>query len=547
MANPLDANELIKQGQTRTFYQPGGPGTDMYFFGLDTSYHFIDSAEMPSNGTIDPVYVPDPRRPTRYKLVARQIGAPDLPSVSLIFHEQWGGIPRMLMAPKCEFNLYEVHSRCADLSDFYRGWDSYVLIYSGFRFEAGIDLGARTAVDSDEGLTAKMDAKGAAIYPVGSLGFGEEAASSTGAGLNVVDIVYGSSVTCGDCGIENDGSQFVYAVLSKSSYATSGNITMLYSINGGNTWTSSTIASSISNAGPVFVDIAGSVIFVGVHTGGTTAITATATSIYYTTIDPLTGELGSWSTLAAGSVLLTDVWVKSSRSIWFSATNNLTTPTVGSIYKTTDVTAAPSLIDNGFSNVLTRISGSGDTIVAVGGVAGTSGAIRYTKNGGATWTTVITGASPSYTSLTSITDSFTSVYVIDDRVWYIGGNDAWLVHTHTGGASWVIAPIPGSGTAGYSISDIVFPTREVAWIAYNTGTVGTIYTTIDGGNTFVAANATSRVAGWANFSSPFSVINRIAVPTFSEPAVAANYVTLGGLDSAGSPTGLIVAAAPTIV
>ena len=288
-------------------------------------------------------------------------------------------------------------------------------------------------------------------------------------------------------------------------------------------------------------------LFVGVHTGGTTAITATNTSIYYTTIEPITGEPGSWSTFVASSDLLTDVWVKSSRSIWFSAVNDLTTPTVGYIYKTTDVTTAPSLVDSGFSNILSRISGSGDTIVAVGGVAGTSGAIRYTKNGGATWTTVVTGASPSYASLTSVTDSFTSVYVIDDRVWYVGGNDAWCVHTHTGGASWVLTPIPGAGTAGYSISDIVFPTREVAWIAYNTGTSGTIYTTIDGGNTFVAANATSRIAGWANFSSPFTVINRIAVPVFAEPAVAANYVTLGGLDSAATATGLLVSAAPTIV
>lgn len=544
MANPLDANELIKQGQTRTFYQPGGPGTSMYFFGLDTSYHFIDSAEMPSNGTIDPVYVPDPRRPNRYKLVARQIGAPDLPTVSLVFHEQWGGIPRALMAPKCEFNLYEVHSRCADLSDFYRGWDSYVLIYSGFRFEAGIDLGTRTAADSDEGLTANIDAKGAAIYPVGALGFGEEASSSTGTGLNVVDVVYGTSLTCGDCGVENDGSQFIYAVLSKASYSTSGNIAMIYSTNGGSTWSSVNVATSISNAGPVFIDIAGSVIFVGVHTGGTTPITATSTTIYYANVDPITGIPGTFSSVVASTDLLTDVWVKSSRSIWFSGVNDLTTPTTGYIYKTTDITTAATLIDSGYDNVLSRIAGSGDTIVAVGGDAGTDGVIRYSKNGGATWTTITT---TGFAGLTSITDSLLAVSVIDDRTWYIGGNDAHAAYTRTGGATWSLLPVPGAGTAGYSITDIVFPTREVAWIAYNTGSSGTIYTTIDGGNTFVGATATSRVAGWSNLVSPFSVINRIAVPFFAEPAVAANYLTLGGLDSAGTATGLLVSAAPTIV
>lgn len=532
MANPLDANELIKQGQTRTFYQPGGPGTNMYFFGLDTSYHFIDSAEMPSNGSIDPVFIPDPRRPNRYKLVARQIGAPDLPTVSLVFHEQWGGIPRMLMAPKCEFNLYEVHSRCADLSDFYRGWDSYVLIYSGFRFEAGIDLGTRTAADSDEGLTANLDAKGAAIYPVGALGFGEEATNSVES--VVYDAVYGTSITCGDCGVQNDGSQFIYtvAIKTQSAYVTPGNLyaTVKYTTDGGITWASSTVGTLTGT--PRFIDIAGSVLFVGIDNP------VSGTDIAYTQVDPLTGAIGTWTTYNIASSDLKDVWVKSPRSIWYCGDD-------GRIMKTTDIVAAPTLVDSGAGSVtFERIHGASDCIVAVGGAA-SSGIVRYSKNGGATWTSV-TSTSINSLSGTTIADSFTAVQVLDERTWYAGTNDGFIVKTLTGGQTWSQIKFINSGTG--SISDIVFPTREVAWVAHNLNGAGNLLTTIDGANTVVRYDATSRMTNYP--VSSVESISRIGVPYSAEPAVAANYITVVGTAIAPEPAyddGIIICAVPTLV
>src|SRR5688572_6427897 len=159
----LDDSELIKYGNTRGYYQPGGAGKPKYFYGLDTQYFFIDGAEMPTNGEISPIFVPDPRRPDRWRLVARTIEPPDLASVDLIFTEKWGGIPRALMAPKCSFNLYEVHSKCADLSDFYRGWDGYMLIYSMFQFSGPVDLGSRWTRDSNDPIEDSVSAMGVAL------------------------------------------------------------------------------------------------------------------------------------------------------------------------------------------------------------------------------------------------------------------------------------------------------------------------------------------------------------------------------------------------
>ena len=536
MANPLDANELIKQGQTRTFYQPGGPGTAMYFFGLDTSYHFIDSAEMPSNGTIDPVFVPDPRRPNRYRLVARQIGAPDLPTVSMVFHEQWGGIPRALMAPKCEFNLYEVHSRCADLSDFYRGWDSYVLVYSGFRFESGIDLGTRTAADSDEGLTANIDAKGAAIYPVGSLGFGEEATSSTYS--IVYDVVYGTSITCSECGVANDGSQFIYTVAGPNASATTSFATsrVVYTTDGGITWTPSFLTGTIVTDTPRFIDIAGSILYVGIDDGSGN------TDIYFTSIDPITGAVGSWSSYSVTGEL-TDTWVKSPRSIWFSGND-------GKIWKTSDILAAPTVIDSGVgaSVDLHRIHGANDTIIAVGGDSTTTVEIRYSKNGGATWSTITNSFLDGFTGI-DVSGPARSIFVVDNNIWFVGlqatSGKTNLVKTITGGQTWSAVSYAEAGTAS-TVNDIAFPTREVCWITVNTGTVANLFTSIDGGGTFARYDVTSRITGYP--ASSVDTINRIGCPFTAEPAVAANYVTLVGESTVGAAdTGIIISAAPTIV
>jgi hypothetical protein len=536
MANPLDANELIKQGQTRTFYQPGGPGTEMYFFGLDTSYHFIDSAEMAGNGTIDPVFVPDPRRPNRYRLVARQIGAPDLPSVSLVFHEQWGGIPRALMSPKCEFNLYEVHSRCADLSDFYRGWDSYVLVYSGFRFESGIDLGARTAADSDEGLTANIDAKGAAIYPVGALGFGEEATLSTNS--IVYDVVYGTSITCAECGVSNDGSQFIYSLAGPNPSASPSFVTsrVIYTVDGGVNWVTAGLGGTVGTDVPQFIDIAGSILYCGIQVG-------TDTKIYYASIDPLTGAPGAFSVYTVSGVIR-DTWVKSPRSIWFSGT-------AGRIWKTSDIMATPTIIDNGAgsSTTLSRIHGANDVIVAVGGNPSPAAtAIRYSKNGGATWTTITDVTLNGFSGIT-VGNQAKSIFVVDNNIWYVGlsttlTTDNNIVKTITGGQTW--KPVTFSESTDYSVDDIVFPTREVCWLVVNTGSEGHLFTSIDGASTFARYDVTSRISGYP--ASSVDTINRIGCPLTAEPAVAANYVALAGESTVGAADlGILITAAPTIV
>lgn len=500
MANQLDGNELVKQGNTRTWYQPGGAGTKALFFGLDTQYHFVDSASIPTNGSIDPIYMPDPRRAGKYKLVGRQIGAPSLPQCSIRFSEKWGGIPRVLMAPKCTFNLIEVHSRCADFSDLYRGWDSYGLIYSGLKFTDDIDLGTRTSPDSDEMLVDTVSATGVSIYPFGSISFGEEATAEVT--VEVVDVVYGTDTQCGECGTANDGSKFIYALTRSNVGSPSAPGQLVYSLDGGTTWSTALITGIGSSDEPKLIDIAGNVLFV-----------CAGTNLFYTVLNGDTGAPTTWNMYGIGDTML-DVYVQSPNSIWFvSAT---------AVYKTNDVIVAPTLQYTA-SNTLTRINGADSTIVAVGD----NGEVVYTTNG-ISW---ITATAPASTMLNAVS-------IIEEKWWYVGGSDGNVYLSRDRGSSWSTVNIPNAGNG--SITDIVAATREIIWISHNISSVAYLTTTIDGGYSWTTSSAqTSRIVNFPTFQQ----ISRLAVPLYAEPAVAANYITIGGLATGGAD-GMLIAGSP---
>jgi hypothetical protein len=502
-ASLVDAKELIKQLQTRTFYQPGGPGRRRYFFGMDTGYHFIDSAELPVQGTIDPIYVPDPRRPDRFRLVSRTVSAPDLPSMTVVFHEQWGGIPRALMAPRCVFNMYEVHSRCGDLSDFYRGGEGYIVVYSGFQFEGNIDLGARTARDSDDPLMDSAPAKGVAIYPAGAISFGEKAASDVV--VEVIDVVYGENVTCGDCGVENDGSQHIYAITRANVGSPSAPGQLVYSTDGGVIWTTASITGIGTAAEPRYVDIAGGVLFVGTD----------ATTLFYTQLNADTGAPSTWSSVTL-PVAMRDVYVQSPRAIYFAADS-------GRVYRTEDIAVAPSLVDSGATDNLLRIHGFAETIVAVGA----NGRVYRSINNGATWASL---SAPAATSLQA-------VCVFGQKDIIVGGANGNVYRTRDG-STWETEALPVSGG---QVFDIVGPTREVIWVAYQLSNVAYLVTSLDGGDTWGRSGFTWRIQNWPTFQKA----GRIAAPIAADTAVAANYLAVAGLASGGAD-GFLVAGVPTI-
>ena len=512
------ADIVATQNQNARLYrQPGGarPNNVVLYSGVEDQFIALEGVSNPIRGGISPVRVADPRRPGSYISVANQEEAPDYGSLTLRVLEKHGSIPFVLGDLTCPMTFYRATGKCARLDDLTSGWTSYVEIVSDVKFTDN-DGGTRTSAwDGDEVIDNSLDGTiTGSRYAVGQLSFGETAANQVD--REVVDIVYGPAVQCGDCGPANDGSQRIYALV-KSSGAGSPGITtdIAYTLNGGATWVDTTITGLGATVDADAIDIAGNNLIVVVNASG---------GYYYSPLDTL-GRPTTWTLVTSGFVsgqAPRDLLVIGAGEVSFCAD-------AGRVYKSIDVAAGVSIVSNGNATTqnLRRIHGDGqNTLVAVGD----AGAIIISTTGGVSW------AAPS-SSPTG--DRIAAVAVLDQYRYWIGNTIGAVYYTLDSGLTWQQVSVPSATV----IDDIVFPTQEVGYIAYRNATpAARLYTTFTGGSRWNLSGASSRIPSLPTFARA----NRLATPGLSShPTVASNRLAVAGL-SASSSDGVIYVGAADI-
>lgn len=501
----IDSQRYAQLQDARGYWQPGGPGTPKYYFDVSTGAFFVDSSIMPRNGGINPIYIPDPRKVGRYLLIGRTREEPELPTMGLTLHEKKGGIPRQFMV-NCDQNIYLVRGLCGDPSDFYNGWSDFVQIFSRGRIEGNIDNGARSVRTGDDPVANTITLKGVSNYVKGAVSFGEEAA--TDVVVEVIDGVFSPLADCANCGVANDGSQIAYVVTRANVGSPSAPGELLYTTDGGITWNTNLITGIGTTAEPRYIDIAGNIVFVG----------TSLTSLFYATISSATAAPGAWTAVTL-PVAMTDVYVQSSSAIFFTAAS-------GRIYRTLNITTAPTLIaTSGSGQNLNRIHGINETIAA----GGAAGSVYYSLNNGTTWTEA---TAPS-------ADAVTAVQVVSAREWWVGTSGGEVYQTTDSGATWTLAATPLTGTG--TVEDILFATREILYISQTVSGSARLIISGDGGNTFALDSGTQHIQNWPTFAKA----GRLAAPS-TEDIIAANYLLVAGLAQSGTD-GTLLLGAPTIV
>lgn len=503
----LSANEIVTQKHNRAFIQFGGPGplNAVQFYGQDAQYIAIQGVSAPEQGGIDPIWVPAPTRVGQYRLVGRSVSPADLAAATLVMRERHGAIPRQLQRIGCAFNLYGVVGDCKDLSDFLNGWTDYVLIYSG-AIVTDKDLGDRMAWDSDDAIEDSLSLQLSDIYPIGPLAFGSNADNLIT--LEVVDVVYGSNEQCGDCGPQDDGTKRIYAV-TKSSGSTPGTAPkLIYSVDGGNTWTQGSIDTLGGTEDPVGIDIVNQYLVVYTRTAGGPTISG----YYYSEINSNTGVPGTWTKVISGFVAtfqIYDMYVLSPREIFFSADG-------GGIYQSTDITTGVSLITSGITgSALRRISGNQDAGVIV--AVGNSGDVLKSVNRGDTW---------QLTTTNPVVATLQAVAVQDALLYWVGGANGKMYFTLDGGETWTEKTFSGSGAG--QVRDIVFLNNEVGYMSHDTvDPTARLFATWNGGKDWTMTRP--RILGIGSQDR----VNRVAVPQVSA-GIAANNVAVAGLAGNGS-------------
>jgi len=499
----LTADEVITQQHKRAYLQWGGPrpNNPVHFAGQDGQYMAITGVSLPESGGIDPIWAPSDGNAKRYKLIGRMVTPADLASATMIFYEKHGILPRQLFK-QCPFSAYEVAGSCQDLSDLYNGVTDYLLVYS-MGIVTDKTLGDRVTMDTDELIADELGITLSDIYPVGPLGFGYNAATMID--REVVDVVYGKREMCGNCGPENDGSKWIYAITKSSGGSPGLPAEVVYSTDGGDSWSQATITGMGATEDPVAIDVVGSrLVVVSATAGG-----ATLGGYYWADIDPDTGIPGTWTEVNNGFVTGAeprDIFVLSPREVYFCGD-------AGYIYKSSDITSGVTAINAGdaTSENLLRIDGAEDVIVAVGA----NGAVIRSTNRGANF--AATADSPT-------TSQLQALEVFDQRRIWVGSVNGYVWYTLDGGKTWTQKGFSGEGTG--QVFDIVFATEEVGYMLHANATpTARLFVTVDGG--FTWTNSTWRIVNWPTFN----YATRAAVPSSSDSAVNVNNVVIAGITS----------------
>lgn len=498
--NKPTADEVVSTRHIRTFIQFGSarPGNVAQYAGQDGTYVAVEGLSVPELGSIEPRYVHDPNRPGLYRLVGRAITPGDLPTVTIRLLERHGGIPQQLQRRGCSFNLYQNVGKCVELSDFTGGWANYVLVLAG-GLVTDKDLGTRTTWDSDDLVEDSLSVTLTDVFPVGSLSFGEVAGPQVD--REIVDIVYGTGVSCGDCGKENDGSQNIYA-LALSSGAGSPGIPseVVYTLNGGASWLEKSIDGIGATANATAIDIAGDKLIVVVQSEN---------AYYWSQVDK-NGVPGTFTRVtmptSAGREP-TDVVALNAREVFFSGQ-------AGTIYRSTNIVQGAEAITTGTAQNLTRIHAIDDVIIA----GGANATVVTSTNKGKSWAVATAPFALATTAVTAV------AAVTRERLWVGGAGRA--VYSIDGGLTWAQSLFSGAGAG--TVRDIVFLSEEVGFILHDNATpTGRIFSTWNGGQDWT--NLAPRITNLPTANR----YNRLAAPD-AHISVAANNVAVGGLGGGGT-------------
>lgn len=501
-------DEIQTAQHKRIYVQWGGakPGQAVRYAGEDGQYMVLEGVSNPESGGTDPIWAPDPDNIKRYKLVGTSASPPEMPTATLLLREKHGVLPKQLTYIGCPFNIYEVSGQCKNLGDFLHGWTDYVQVYSGAVI-GGKDLGSRTAWDSDDAIEDSLELTLTDIYPVGVLNFGIAAGSQID--LEVVDVVYQSTVECGDCGPYREPNDRIYWLTVSSEGSPGLPAELIYTTDGGATFGQMNIDGMDGATSPVGLDIVGDYLVV---IGGETTPT-----YYYSKINDNSGVPGTWTSVTSGfdaTNVPNDTYVKSARNVFFACDN-------GYIYKASSVTSGVTAVASGSATAenLMRIDGDYDQTLVAGGA---NGALIMSDDGGRIWAAVPT--SPAGT------DTIQALGVKNKYEFWIGTDAGEVHYTLDGGNNWTQLTFAESGNG--QVYDIVWLNSDVGFILYTdaTPTAG-ILTTWNGGADWLDT-AEPRILNWPTFTRA----NRIAYP-HTHASIAVNSVAIAGL-SAGGTDGL---------
>ena len=449
--------EIFKTPYSRVFIIEDGaaPQNVPEYLGLAAA-----GANSWKQGTLTPIRKPSDERYGEFDIIDMIQGAPDLPQLT-IESRMRPLISDLLKIVKkgCAVDIQVHIGSCQNPQDFNGGWEMVRVLELAHASDYNTsNLGALDA-DQQAAVTETVPFSGENLFDLKHLRPQEVAQTALTDIVNRVLICDAKS--CGECGVSSDGCQIQFAITGPTTGSPGLPSEVLYSIDGGHTWSSTSISGLALGSAATDAACVGANLVV---------ISSTDNALFYAPIADILTHTETWTKVTTGFVA-----TKTPNRI-VSLGTNLTwiAANGGYVYFTDDVTTGVTAQTDG--SVTTQNLGGihafdKDNVVAVGA----ANVVLDSINGGDTWS-LITGPSVGVV--------LNTVFMQSASRWLVGDAGGNLSYTLTSGYSWVAKLFPGSGAG--SVRDIQFASKCVGYMAHDTAApAGRVLRTIDGGHSWV--------------------------------------------------------------
>lgn len=397
----------------------------------------------------------------------------------------------------CRVDIFVLSGKCGNPQDFTEGGEKWVYFPDGQISNHSFENFGAYGRDENNPTNEMVDMTAESYWEYLYMRQEQIGASDTVREIYTVDVYPGDD--CEDC---PDAYTKVLATMAGAS-ATPGTLpSLLYSADGGETFSSQSISSMFSNESIADLHIIG---------GNMVLISPTSNSIHWESIEMLYDGTGTWTEVITGFVAgKTPLKIASAdvRHTWIVGTG-------GYIYFTSNIKTGVIVQDAGVATTQTLNGAHAlDTknVLAVGNL----NAVVVTDNGGLTWESV-TGP--------AVGINLSTCWMWDTNTWFVGegaGGNGKLWLTTNAGKSWSSVGLPS--TLYNRIDKIKFVSEAEGFLVVRTAGQGFVLRTITAGNEWVVLPQGKRSVPLDN-------------TYLSDVAVAAPYSNLcfaAGLNNAGT-------------
>lgn len=355
---------------------------------------------------------------------------------------------------RCRVDLYALSGRCGNPQDFTEGGEKWVYFPDGKPSNHGYENFSSYGLDENNPSNEKMDMTSEEYYEFLYMRQEQIGSAYTTRQIFTVDVYTGD-----DCEACPDPCDRVLATMAGVGATPGTKPTLLYSGDGGETWSSQSITTLFSNENVADGQAIGDDIVY---------ISYEANSMFWTDIDQIATNNNVWTEINTGFVAGKGphaMFSADARHTWIVADG-------GYIYFVKNHKVKVEVQDAGVAttqHLFAVHARDTQNVLAVGN----SNAVVYTRNGGVSWASV-TGP--------AVGVNLGACWMWDENVWFVGegsGGTGKLWLTTNQGVTWSQVGLPSTYSRIYKIK---FVSEAEGYLLVNTGSQGLVLRTITAGN-----------------------------------------------------------------